>query len=516
MNLLITLLLMIMSCYVHNSQCADTENAKRYLLKYGYLDTFSVGDEVLKASIKRLQYFANLKQTGVLDAATQKQMTIPRCAHSDPKIKITRARRYVHQGTRWRKSLLTWRLEGRGRTLSRSIIRRVMSKAMGYWSRSTNINFKETASSKPDIWVKFTRYHHGDPYSFDGPGGTLAHAFYPHNNQGLSGDIHFDDDENYTYQSSRGRNLLWVATHELGHSLGLEHSNLREAVMYPWYTKYKANFKLHNDDVHGIQALYGKRKNPTSRRPTRPTRPIRPISNNKKCPQAGVTAIFYSKRAKSMVALTKNKKLYFVNNKGIKYGPVSTSNYFPKSYIPQAIDAAFNIKIRSKEYTIVFSQRSYYLFHKFRYISGPHSIHRRTNKEPLNLRFPNSVKKIDAALIWQRNKRIYFFSGPYYWRYNNKNNRLDSGYPKRISRAWRGLPEKIDAAYSSSDGKHTFFVSGKHYYLFNDKNVRVKRGYPEHVGREWLNCSGRSMIRGGIGFIAVGGIRVEDGKADEP
>lgn len=91
-----------------------------------------------------------------------------------------------------------------------------MSKAMGYWSRSTNINFKETASSKPDIWVKFTRYHHGDPYSFDGRGGTLAHAFYPHNNQGWSGDIHFDDDENYTYQSSRGRNLLWVATHELG------------------------------------------------------------------------------------------------------------------------------------------------------------------------------------------------------------------------------------------------------------------------------------------------------------
>ena len=71
-------------------------------------------------------------------------------------------------------------------------------------------------NTNPDIWVKFVRRSHGDPYSFDGPGGTLAHAFYPHNNKDLSGDVHFDDEEYYTYQSSIGKNLLWVATHELG------------------------------------------------------------------------------------------------------------------------------------------------------------------------------------------------------------------------------------------------------------------------------------------------------------
>ena len=102
-----------------------------------------------------------------------------------------------------------------------------MREAMFIWSRRTNIDFKEIDGDDPDIWVKFLTYYHDDPYPFDGEGGTLAHAFYPHNNEGLSGDVHFDDAEDYTYQSPKGRNLLWVATHELGRFLlDVENSKL--------------------------------------------------------------------------------------------------------------------------------------------------------------------------------------------------------------------------------------------------------------------------------------------------
>ena len=70
--------------------------------------------------------------------------------------------------------------------------------------------------------------------------------------------MHFDDDETYVIGKSIGTNLLWVATHEIGHSLGLDHSDKKGAIMFPWYQGYKKDFDLTYDDIGGIVALYGK------------------------------------------------------------------------------------------------------------------------------------------------------------------------------------------------------------------------------------------------------------------
>lgn len=86
----------------------------------------------------------------------------------------------------------------------------------------------------------------------------MFHYFFP--TQGRFGDLHFDDEEMFTVEKSQpgGVDLKWLALHELGHSLGLEHSSQKGAIMYPIYSGYHPGLHLHRDDILGIQQLYGK------------------------------------------------------------------------------------------------------------------------------------------------------------------------------------------------------------------------------------------------------------------
>jgi len=512
------------------SEIKNEADVKSYLDRFGYYDRFSPSAS-LKDSLERLQTFAGLKVTGQLDVATIKQISTPRCGLSDPKISVKknrRSRRFVLQGSTWTKNLLTWKLVGRGRTLDRETIRRVMYKAFAIWNSKTNMAFREISSGTPDIWVRFETYSHGDPYSFDGQGGTLAHAFYPHNNKGLSGDVHFDDSEEYTYQSPNGRNLLWVATHELGHSLGLDHSNVRAAVMFPWYTKYKPGFDLNYDDVVAIQSLYGSKttQRTTTKRPTtiktttttttttpttttttkrtttrQPPTKISPTSYSRTCPTSPIILHYYNRYAKMEVVVTANQKMYFiVKKKGIKYGPLSTKSYLPASRVLDDVTAAMSTP--DQKNTIFFAGENYYVYLHFRFISGPHRLH--DNSGPLGIAFPSWVRQIDAAMTWHRNKRTYFFSGKHYWRYDNVNKRMDKGYPKYISSGWRGLPSTVDSAYSSNTDKVTYFTKGDQIYKLDDFYVRVAQDYPKHVGENFLQCGGLKWTK--AGSIAVGGI----------
>lgn len=62
-----------------------------------------------------------------------------------------------------------------------------MQRSFAKWQEITNLEFTEQLGTNPtsDIHVSFERGTHGDRFPFDGQGGTLAHAFYPLDNQGI-------------------------------------------------------------------------------------------------------------------------------------------------------------------------------------------------------------------------------------------------------------------------------------------------------------------------------------------
>ena len=55
-----------------------------------------------------------------------------------------------------------------------------------------------------------------------------------------------------------GIELFTTAAHEIGHALGLYHSDVPGSLMAPWYQGYNPDFKLSDDDIAAIRHLYGK------------------------------------------------------------------------------------------------------------------------------------------------------------------------------------------------------------------------------------------------------------------
>lgn len=98
-------------------------------------------------------------------------------------------------------------------------------------------------------------------YKFNGRGNTLGHAFNPINDN--CREIHFVKAEEWNYNSTD--NFYAVALHEVGHALGLSHSSDPSAVMYAYYSRITNFF---NDDILGIQSVYGAPKLTTTTTPT--------------------------------------------------------------------------------------------------------------------------------------------------------------------------------------------------------------------------------------------------------
>ncbi|XP_049582833.1 collagenase 3 [Syngnathus scovelli] len=418
--------------------------AEKYLRRFyglpaGLQSQKRTGD--FKSTLKEMQSFFKLEVTGSLDDNTLDLMTQARCGVPD-------IGEYNHfpGDLKWKNNIVTFRILNYTPDLKKSDVDRAIRTAFNVWSAVTPLTFKKLYYGTADIMISFGRKEHGDYNPFDGPDGLLAHAYPP--GQGIGGDTHFDEDEHWSKDSS-AYNLYIVAAHELGHALGMGHSSDPAALMYPIYS-YATGYPLAEDDVEGIQTLYG--PNPDHKKvkpkPDAPKKCDPDLSFDAATELRGETIIF--------------KDEYFWRIHPQMPEPLITLIKSTWPSLPNKVDAAYENP--EKDQVIIFSGIRMWALNGYNLLDGyPKYIHK--------LGLPKSVRKLDAAVYIKDTGKTLLFHDEQYWSYDDARGTMDRGYPRSIEKDFPGMDEEVDAAVYHYGFLYFFHDQKQYEYSYSARKV---------------------------------------------
>ncbi|XP_067667989.1 matrix metalloproteinase-14-like [Haliotis asinina] len=479
-----------------------------YLYRYGYLMTrFPWLPGSFSNAIEEFQRRAYLPPTGRLNRETLDMINRKRCGVPDViRLVVTssRTKRYVLDDTRWKYTNLTYcvRTYPLAPDTTHDGVDRVLAKAFKIWSDVSSLTFTQLPHCNVDIVIQFDSGYHGDRAPFDGKGNTLAHAYFPGDSKrGLNGDVHFDDDEPWTTEGNvpNREDIFCVGVHEIGHSLGLQHSREKGAIMWPWVRQCTDN-PLTQDDINGIQALYGPPQRLTTTTPSPPTRTTTPTAH--------LDPDICSGRIDS-VTLGADGKLYgfrgnyvyLFGSRGIVDGyPRVISSVFPDA--PSSVDTSVTLTLATggrgpkTTYTYLFTGNVTYIYTydvalaTFRFYRGPVLF-----SEVLHL----PTRRLDAAFYLNNDNTCYFTRGKVYWKMTiDKRGGTRVSSPRQLSNLalLNGIPVFRTAVRMRTD--LIYFFHNTTYFRLEGAGRKRRLVGPLDTAYRWFRCRRPSLYQIGL------------------
>ena len=346
---------------------------------------------------------------------------------------ISLKKRYEISSEMWEKKKLVYFIENESTSMSKTEAHNRIRWAFELWAEYIPVNIYESVDrSMADILIRFADGDHGDDYPFDGRAGVLAHAFYPPN-----GEVHFDDDEKFVIGTPKKgeASFYYTSSHEFGHSLGLKHSLTSKSLMSPYHPGPGTQIKLHDDDILGIQSIYGKGKGKVY------------VSSTK----AARDYMSKLKHLKHLEEKSKLKNIKCINN----------------------VNAV--IKSPSSKILYFFSGDVYYEVER-----NPKGGLRITAGSPRNvtLGWGNIRGKADAAFTNTSQDAAYFFRGDVYWKFNFAENEMFPGYPKKLAKK---IPRNLTGVVSSGEKSYFFSTNGLYEIKINETKPRRISNKAENI-----------------------------------
>ncbi|KAL7981480.1 hypothetical protein Chor_002376 [Crotalus horridus] len=359
--------------------------------------------------------------------------------------------------------------------------------ALKVWSEAIPLTFHEVGGHNADISVEFLHLDHHDNYPFDGPGGMVAHAFFP-GDPLRAGTVHFDGDEEWTFRSPGSKVFQSTEKHDVTTPLpGL----LSLSQNFPAVRPGKGFPDRCTSNIDAVAQIRGETfffKDQYFWRLSQ--------SQHLSSPQPALITRFWRglpstlRKVDAVYERPADHRILFFSGEKIRSAKTSAHRVRQSLLRSEGRTAKKPIRAmgRGQEPGSIKGDDFKFLFHgagPLYWVFKDNGVEEGYPRPVTDFGLPQGG--ISGAFSWPSDQKTYFFKGDLFWCYDEMTQYIEDTSPL-LRESWEQFSSSVDSILSESDG--TLYVfKGQQYWKFGQDTLQLQDGYPRSIATDWLDCT---------------------------